>query len=321
MTRDAFLEQSLDTLAKEFRHLHWEYPDMGLKTRREPILYWPGDVQDEIMICVLKDQDFREELHRHDFFFFNYAYRCDYEAETETKGHIIRIREGECYIGQPFSGYGLRQNASDPAVVLGVLIQKQMFYRDFLPVVASDPAIFRFFVDPQRNAFSEEYLHFAFPKASPVRGLLETMVMEYAHRREDTQTILKPLVSALLLHVARRYREQFPQDKGKTVAEQIMRYMSAHPDRVTLSELSERFSYHPNYISNLLSKNAGRSFSEILLAIRMERAAMLLKGTELSVEEIASMLGYSDRSNFFKAFRTYYGMTPREYSDHPVESP
>ena len=160
MNRGEFLENALDTLAEEFKGLKWDYPDMGLAKRHEPILYWPGDVKDDIMICVLKDQDFREELHRHDFFFFNYAYRCDYEAEAETKGHVIKIKEGECYIGQPFTGYGLRQNADDPAVVIGVLVQKQMFYRDFLPVIASDPTIFRFFLDPQNNAFSDDHLHF-----------------------------------------------------------------------------------------------------------------------------------------------------------------
>lgn len=319
MTRDEFLERSLDTLAEKFKGLNWSYPELNVKDHREPVLYWPGDLKDEIMICVLKDQVFRESLHRHDFFFFNYAYRFDYEAETEVPGHVIRIKEGECYIGQPFTGYGLRQSADDPAVVIGVLVQKQMFYRDFLPVIASDPTIFRFFLDPQSNIYSDDHLHFLIQEESPVRSILETMVMEYAHRREDTQTVLKPLVSVLLLHIARRYRQLHPLEAGNTTAEKIMRYMSTHTESVTLSELAAHFSYHPNYISNLLRKDTGRSFTEILTQMRMERAVMLLQGTELSVEEISAMLGYSDRSNFFKAFREYYGKTPREYShNHSV---
>ncbi|MBR5111581.1 MAG: AraC family transcriptional regulator [Clostridia bacterium] len=36
-------------------------------------------------------------------------------------------------------------------------------------------------------------------------------------------------------------------------------------------------------------------------------------GTTLSIEEIAAMLGYSNHSNFYKAFKEYYGKTPREY--------
>ncbi len=40
---------------------------------------------------------------------------------------------------------------------------------------------------------------------------------------------------------------------------------------------------------------------------------MLMKGTTLPNEEIADMLGYSNTSNFYKAFREYYRVSPREY--------
>ena len=45
----------------------------------------------------------------------------------------------------------------------------------------------------------------------------------------------------------------------------------------------------------------------------MDKAVILLKGTDLSIEEISAMLGYGNSSNFYKAFRAYFGTTPREY--------
>lgn len=47
--------------------------------------------------------------------------------------------------------------------------------------------------------------------------------------------------------------------------------------------------------------------------IRMDRALALLKGTSLSVEEVSAMVGYNDTSNFYRAFRGYYHVSPREY--------
>ena len=46
---------------------------------------------------------------------------------------------------------------------------------------------------------------------------------------------------------------------------------------------------------------------------RMDRALPLLKYTAFSIEEIAAMLGYSNSSNFYKAYKSYYGKSPREY--------
>ena len=38
-----------------------------------------------------------------------------------------------------------------------------------------------------------------------------------------------------------------------------------------------------------------------------------MKNTSLTIEEISVLLGYSNHSNFYKAFKEYYQMTPREY--------
>lgn len=221
--------------------------------------------------------------------------------------------KNECHVGQPFCGYALRQQGTDQAVVIGVLIQKELFYRDFLPILASAPSIFDFFLEPRSNQYSTDFLRASFPEGSPVRTLLEMMVIEYADRQAETQTLLKSLTSSLLLHVARRCRELAPQKKSLTISEKIVGYMSEHMDTATLQGLGAHFSYHPTYVSNLLKKETGRTFSNILRELRMTRATTLLQGTTLSIEEIAAMLGYTSSSNFYKAFKEEYGVTPREW--------
>ena len=96
-----------------------------------------------------------------------------------------------------------------------------------------------------------------------------------------------------------------------------MQYIHSHPESVTLKEIADHFSYHPNYISTLLHQELGKTFSQIVLEMRMDRAIILLRGTTLSIEEIAAMLGYSNHSNFYKAFKGYYGLTPRDYIGRP----
>lgn len=57
----------------------------------------------------------------------------------------------------------------------------------------------------------------------------------------------------------------------------------------------------------------GTSYSDLLDAQRRERATMLVRAGELTVDEIAARLGYSDAANFVRAFRRWTGMTPKAF--------
>ena len=309
------LSLAINKLGHDWSHLNWEFRDFKLEDGTpDKMSQWQGDPQDDIMVVVFKGRHISEPFHRQDFFFIDYAYHLDYNALSAKFDNLVTVHEGDCYIGQPFSGYALKGDSSDDDIIMiGVHIKKEAFFREYLPALSQDPDMFRFFLDPQTDKFSDEFIHLSFEKTSPVRALLEMMVIEYADKKEDTQLILKPMVLALFTHIARRYRLEKPDIKAATLSESIVGYINSHPESVTLMDISAHFSYHPNYISSLLHKELGKTFSEIVLEKRMDRARIMLKGTTLSIEEISAMLGYTNTSNFYKAFRSYYGKTPREY--------
>lgn len=307
------LDAAIKKLGELFAKRSWSYLDVPAGSPMEKSYAWPGPLEENIMICVHKGPDIQEMFHRQDFFFFNFAYLGDYGALSYKYDNHITIHENECYIGQPFAGYAFSAHSEQDIVIIGVLIQKETFFRVFLPVLSSDTKLLHFFLDPQTNEYSQEFIHLRFDEPFFVRTLLEMMVMEYADPQEDTQAILQPMVLTLLMMVARQYKLSIPVPKDERLSDRIVRYMSEHSNAVTLKDIAKHFSYHPNYISTLLHQEIGKSFSEILLEQRMERAAFLLKGTNLSVEEIAAMLGYSNSSNFYKAFRKFYQCSPRNY--------
>lgn len=314
---DKLLSLAINKLGHDWSRLNWEFRDFDMDGTPDKMSQWQGDPEDDIMIVVFKGRKIIEPFHRQDFFFIDYAYHRDYNALSSKFDNLITVREGDCYIGQPFSGYALRGECPDDDIIMiGVHIKKEAFFREYLPALSTDIDMLRFFLDPQTDKFSDEFIHLSFEPSSPVRSLLEMMVVEYADKKEDTQQILKPLVLSLFMLIARRYRLKKTKtvpDAPDTLAERILRYLNTHPEAVTLKEVAAHFSYHPNYISALLHRELGKTFSEIVLERRMDRAVILLQGTTLSVEEIASMLGYSNTSNFYKAFREYYQTSPREY--------
>ena len=60
-------------------------------------------------------------------------------------------------------------------------------------------------------------------------------------------------------------------------------------------------------------KAEGLSFSDIADSLQEQQARTLLRDERMSVEQVAERVGYSDVSNFTRAFRRWTGETPAAY--------
>lgn len=83
-------------------------------------------------------------------------------------------------------------------------------------------------------------------------------------------------------------------------------------DRARVARL---FGLNPGYLSRLFAEHGERGFSETLLEIRMAYAAMLLRETELLVDEVAFRCGYRSTTFFSAVFRNCHGMPPGAVPD------
>jgi AraC-like DNA-binding protein len=60
-------------------------------------------------------------------------------------------------------------------------------------------------------------------------------------------------------------------------------------------------------------KQQGTGFGELLDAVRLELALRYLQDSRMHMVDIALSLGFSDQSNFVKAFKRWQGETPGQY--------
>jgi AraC-like DNA-binding protein len=69
---------------------------------------------------------------------------------------------------------------------------------------------------------------------------------------------------------------------------------------------------HPKTLSRRL-KVEGTSHQQLLDQLRFQLAERYLRDENLSIGEIAFLLGYSDTSSFNKAFKRWTGSAPQHY--------
>ena len=89
--------------------------------------------------------------------------------------------------------------------------------------------------------------------------------------------------------------------------------------KVHLCDLANELSLSEKQSARLLKKHFGCTLSELIHKNRMENAAVMLKFTDLDVNEIAHRLGYEYENYFYTVFRKHYGITPAEYRTKALE--
>ncbi|MCR5619992.1 MAG: response regulator [Lachnospiraceae bacterium] len=83
-------------------------------------------------------------------------------------------------------------------------------------------------------------------------------------------------------------------------------------EKITLSTLAEKFGFSRNYICALFQKYYNQSLSIYLTEKRMKYAGELINDKTLLIKQVGIMCGYTDYYHFFKVFKNYYGVSPKE---------
>ena len=72
--------------------------------------------------------------------------------------------------------------------------------------------------------------------------------------------------------------------------------------RITRAELADQLHYSGNYINQIVNKFTGMSIFEYGTSIVMQKTEYYLASTDQTISQIIELLGYSDRTHFYKLF-------------------
>lgn len=95
----------------------------------------------------------------------------------------------------------------------------------------------------------------------------------------------------------------------------ILPYIQKHflDSDFSINYVSKEFGYSRQYLSRLIKKECGNSFSEIVIGLKVEYAKRQLAVGYISISEIAFDLGYNDVSAFSHMFIKKTGISPNSY--------
>lgn len=129
--------------------------------------------------------------------------------------------------------------------------------------------------------------------------------------------LLRTLAAAPVEEARPVVREWLPQTDSPVpshLAEHAIDYILENlTGEVRLSEAARLASMSDSAFSRYFKAASGKTFTEMVVQLRLTRACRLLERTSDSIASIAASVGYQNLSNFNRQFLQTYGVTPRAH--------
>lgn len=143
--------------------------------------------------------------------------------------------------------------------------------------------------------------------------LLEKIVFEYSMPSKPMLKIKRDIYGLLNFVCEAEKYKHVEKRSFLTIKKGIEHLQKDGKQELSIDEIAKMCFVTPAYFRRLFKEYFGVSPSEYRKKRKIERAKELMEHSELSVEELAILLGYADPSYFHRVFKREVGMSPSDY--------
>ena len=145
-------------------------------------------------------------------------------------------------------------------------------------------------------------------EASMLYDVMRQIAREFqsygAHGRERA--------AALLQYALYRLCDQAEDARGG-LYRRTLDYLEAHyAEPLDNRAIARALNYHPNYLNAAFKRESGATLHRFLRNLRLQKAARLLRESDMPVAEIARAVGFENADHFSAAFSRRYGLSPTQ---------
>ena len=149
---------------------------------------------------------------------------------------------------------------------------------------------------------------------SCLRNILREMELKQPGYEDVCQAFMEILIIRLMRSTGLSVPAEPQNFVGNHQCATVRRYIDHHfKEPLTLDQLAEEAHMNKYYLSHAFKQEYGISPINYMISRRLEESKYLLAETNLSMSQIAQLLGFSSLSYFSQVFHRTQGITPMEY--------
>ena len=105
-----------------------------------------------------------------------------------------------------------------------------------------------------------------------------------------------------------------PATRVNDYYQEIINYLDQHYCKeINFEQMAKEIGISYSYMRKIMYDATGKSLIDHIHFKRMHHAKEMLKGSNLSIGEIAKQVGYSNPQSFSRLFRKMEGLAPSQY--------
>lgn len=256
-------------------------------------------------------------MHRHSFIEIGYCLRGS--AQMQVQGRNVVLEQGDFCILDLQCAHTLKLVPAD-SLLLDVMVKPKFFDEAFFQHFYSSSPLTSFFAQAVYSEKREQrFLLFHTGDNADIRYTFLRMAKEYYQEDISSREIIESLLMILFAESIRLSSRDparctlLEQEGDLPALGSIIGYLNANLSTATRQSVAEHLGYSYSHVSKIIQAATGGSFTELRNRLRLQRADSLLCSTDLPVEQISVMAGFSNVSAFYKLFRAAHGMRPQEF--------
>ena len=279
-----------------------------------------GDVTDALNIMSGYDYSVSKMFNfpgglRHKCNYYSLFYQMEGTTTITLDESTHGLRAGDFFLISPDIYYSVETSMDGLCICIN--LRKSYLAAEYKTVFLRHPALSRFITESIAEEEKASYAAIHTDGNEEIRQLILSIFAEYIKQDEYSNVVMR---SYLPLLFAAAFRA--PETKIETAAKvtrmdeqfrEIEMYLQKNYQTASLTELADTIHFSKQYICRIVKEKTGDTFNALLMQTRLKIAEQYLVETELSLEEIAYLCGFSAASHMSRTFKEAYQMTPSAY--------
>lgn len=252
--------------------------------------------------------------HTHQFLEINYVYKG--HCRQRINDQLFDLKEGDILLMDVESRHSI-EALGDEDILINILFQNKGVSINWLKQLQGENSLLYQFLlsDSSQHFKRNNFLLLHTKEDTPVRQILLEMMTEYFLPQDFSQQMLKHYLPLFFYHLARllpTVEKTVDLQLEESTYAQILKIIDREYATIGLTNLAQRLSFNKNYLSNLIKAESGQTFTQLVNQRKLMKSQLLLRTTQLPIQEIALSVGFSNKTYFYEKYKETFGHGPKE---------